>query len=172
MLPAIYAWRKGKERMTAWSTVLELSKHRLRTTKAEEIRQQVQSCRLLRAGQEEEEEEAEEAVTHSCSQGLLCWWRVSVCTLGCQVWWPHFSHVWCTSDVGQGQKNCLRGKTRGQVGTLCLHSHSLSISAALPRSDHGSLRAVPEAFPVPLVCCLPWGSEEEEKVCTAPVGIR
>lgn len=80
--------------------------------------------------------------TQSCSQGLLCCWHVSVCTFGAQVWWPHFSPVWCTSDVGQSQKNW--GERPGAFTAMA--SASLLL---WPGQAMASLRAEPEAFPAP-----------------------
>lgn len=152
---------------------------RLKAKKAEEIQHQVQSCRLLHAGWEEEE--AEEAVTHGCSQGLLRWWLVSMCTLGDQAWWPHFSHVWCTSDVGQSQKTARGERPGARWGPGARSAVAPSSLLLCPGQTMASLRSA-RGFSSPLSMwplqhearwgsCPPWGWEEEEKVWTAPVGV-
>lgn len=73
-----------------------------------------------------------------------------MCTLGDQAWWPHFSHVWCTSDVGQSQKTARGERPGARCGPGARSAVAPSSLLLCPGQTMASLREVPEAFPAPL----------------------
>lgn len=179
MLPAIYAWKKGKEGMIARNTHdLDLEQQKLRKF----------SGRTAAAVCCEEEEEAE-AHSYICwlsaSEDLLCCYVSAYVCLMVRVWWPHLPGSKISVTCGAEPELPRRGKLGVRWGS-CTSSAQLQPWASLPLllgQTTVTLEGVPGAFPVAFahrlcsvkhsegVVCHGVG-KRRRTVCVAPAGNR